>query len=191
LVVKLKSDPSLDWFDLHVFHSHLALPANDRFFGAQVWMLAPAEAGEVFLASPDPFEAPRIRGGIGHPDDVARLVRGIERLRSIVADEALRPWIGAELAPGPGVSGSALGTWVFDHLELYHHACGTAKLGPPADPLAVAEPDGRVRGFDNLFIADASLIPLIPRAAVHLPVLAIAEKVAAELRKSAGDRSAS
>lgn len=190
LVVKLKSDPSLDWFDLHVFHSHLAVPADGRFFGAQVWMLAPAEAGEVFLASCDPLAPPRIRGGVGHPDDIARLARGIERLRAIVADPSLRAWIGNELAPGTGVVGDKLAVWVFDHLELYHHACGTAKLGPPTDPLAVAEPDGRVRGFDNLFVADASLIPIIPRAAVHLPVLALAEKIADGLRTSPARSSA-
>jgi choline dehydrogenase len=182
LVVKLRSDPSEVWFDLHVFHSHLAAPPSGRFFGAQVWMLAPAEAGEVLIASSDPDAAPRIHGGIGHPDDIARLCRGVERVRSIVADAPLGAWIGREEAPGPEVRGEALARWVMDSLDLYHHACGTAKVGPPSDPVAVADVDGRVRGFDNLFIADASLIPRIPRAAVHLPVLAIAEKIAAGLR---------
>ncbi|MDW8254181.1 MAG: GMC family oxidoreductase N-terminal domain-containing protein [Chloroflexota bacterium] len=181
LVVKLKSDPALDWFDLHVFHSHLAIPGEGRFFGAQLWMLVPAESGEVLIASSDPLAPPRIRGGIGHPEDIARIAQGVRRLRAIIGEESLRSWIGEEAEPGARLDESALRAWVADHLDLYHHACGTAKLGPASDPLAVAEADGRVRGFRNLYLADASLIPVIPRAAVHLPVLALAEKIADEL----------
>jgi choline dehydrogenase len=184
LVCKVKSDPTSEWFDLHVFHSHLAAPPGGRFFGAQIWMLTPAESGEMMISSQDPLAAPRIRGGIGHPEDIRRLVRGIERLRDILAGEPLGSWLAEEAEPGIEIRDETLFLWVLDHLDLYHHACGTAKVGPPEDPLAVAESDGRVRGFQNLYVADASLIPTIPRAAVHLPVLAIAEKIADGLRRT-------
>jgi choline dehydrogenase len=189
LVAKVKSDPADEWFDLHVFMSHTPGPPGSRFFGAQIWMLAPRECGTVRIVSADPEAAPHIEGRAGHPDDLEAMARAIELVREIVANPAMRKWVGVELRPGSEVVGASLRQWCFDHLDIYHHACGTAKVGPEEDPLAAAGPNGAVRGLENLFIADASLIPVIPRAAVHLPVLAIAEKVAARLRADPSPRS--
>ena len=40
---------------------------------------------------------------------------------------------------------------------------------------------GRVFGTDGLYVADASVMPTIPRANTNLTTAAIAEKLAAEL----------
>ena len=42
---------------------------------------------------------------------------------------------------------------------------------------------GCVHGFGNLFVADASILPTIPRANTHLPVLAVAERMAEVLQR--------
>jgi choline dehydrogenase len=189
LVAKVKSDPAREWFDLHVFHSHLAMPPGGRFFSTQIWLLEPAESGTLHLTSPEPTAPPRIRGGIGHPQDVTRLAQAIAFVRQLLAPPVLAPWLGAEVAPGEACTGEALRTWVQEHLEPYHHACGTARLGPPSDRLAVCAPDGRVYGFENLYVADASLVPVLPRAALHLLVLAAAEKVASGLLERRSPRS--
>ena len=47
---------------------------------------------------------------------------------------------------------------------------------------AVVDAGLKVHGVDGLFVADASVIPVIPRAATNLTVLAIAEKAADILR---------
>jgi len=39
-----------------------------------------------------------------------------------------------------------------------------------------------VKGFENVYVADASIMPTVPRANTHLTVLAIAEKIAEMLR---------
>jgi len=39
-----------------------------------------------------------------------------------------------------------------------------------------------VRGSENLYVADASIMPTVPRANTHLTVLGIAEKMAEQLR---------
>ena len=44
------------------------------------------------------------------------------------------------------------------------------------------EPDGRPLDVDNLFLADASILPEIPRAPTNVTVLAMADKIALELR---------
>jgi choline dehydrogenase len=57
-------------------------------------------------------------------------------------------------------------------LGIYFHPVGTCAVG------SVVDADGRVREFENLFVADASIIPTIPRANTHLITLALAEKLA-------------
>ena len=49
-------------------------------------------------------------------------------------------------------------------------------MGPISDPEAVVDASGRVHGTDNIFVADASIMPTIPRANTNLPALMIAER---------------
>jgi choline dehydrogenase-like flavoprotein len=65
---------------------------------------------------------------------------------------------------------------------LYRHAAGTCAMG------AVTGADGAVRGYGGLYVADASVIPLLPRAGTHLPTVMIAEKLAYALRRRLGAR---
>jgi 5-(hydroxymethyl)furfural/furfural oxidase len=60
-----------------------------------------------------------------------------------------------------------------------HHPAGTCKIGRPSDPTAVVDPRLRVYGMARLRIADASVMPSLPAAGPHLPVLMIGEKAAA------------
>lgn len=64
-------------------------------------------------------------------------------------------------------------------LPLAHHA-GTCRMGAADDPTAVVDPGGRVYGVAGLRVADASVMPTVPRGNTNLPVLMIAEKIAAE-----------
>lgn len=59
---------------------------------------------------------------------------------------------------------------------LAHHA-GTCRMGRADDAHAVVDPFGRVRGLDGLYIADASVMPTIPRGNTNLPTLMLAEKL--------------
>jgi 5-(hydroxymethyl)furfural/furfural oxidase len=65
------------------------------------------------------------------------------------------------------------GTW---------HACGTCRMGDPADPMAVTDPAGRVLGVDGLRVCDASIMPTVPCANLNIPVLMMAEKMADAVR---------
>jgi choline dehydrogenase len=59
----------------------------------------------------------------------------------------------------------------------YWHPAGTCAMGPDADPLAVADERGRVHGRANVYVADASLMPVIPRANTHLRTIAVADRL--------------
>jgi choline dehydrogenase len=55
-------------------------------------------------------------------------------------------------------------------------------MGPDGDEMAVVDDHCRLRGIDNLFIADASVMPTIPRANINLPTMMIGERVAEFVR---------
>ena len=58
------------------------------------------------------------------------------------------------------------------------HPVGTCAMGPAHDPMAVVDEAFRVRGIDNLFVADASVMPVIPSANTNLPTIMLAELAA-------------
>jgi choline dehydrogenase len=55
-------------------------------------------------------------------------------------------------------------------------------MGADDDPEAALDAHGRVRGVDNLLIADASIMPTIPSANTNLTALMIGERFGAWLR---------
>ena len=60
------------------------------------------------------------------------------------------------------------------------HVSGTCRMGD--DPDAVVDAAGRVRRIDGLRVADASVMPTVPRANTNIPTIMIAEKLAADDR---------
>jgi choline dehydrogenase-like flavoprotein len=55
-------------------------------------------------------------------------------------------------------------------------------MGTPEDELAVVDSQGRVHGLDGLRIADASIMPNIPRANTNLTAIMIGERIADFMR---------
>ncbi|GGI23620.1 GMC family oxidoreductase [Bradyrhizobium guangdongense] len=71
----------------------------------------------------------------------------------------------------------ALEAFVRQNVFGVWHPVGTCRMGDPADPMAVVDPEGRVIGSDNIFVADASIIPRLPTANTNIPVIMAAEKI--------------
>jgi 5-(hydroxymethyl)furfural/furfural oxidase len=61
------------------------------------------------------------------------------------------------------------------------HVCGTCRMGGADDADAVVDAQGRVRGVAGLRVADASIMPSIPRGNTNIPTIMLAEKIAAEM----------
>lgn len=95
---------------------------------------------------------------------LARLTGGAESLDQLVADE------------------SRLAEHIRTNIAGTFHVSGTCRMGATDDPSAVVDPMGRVRQVENLRVADASIVPIIPRANTNLPTLMIAEKLAAAMQ---------
>jgi choline dehydrogenase len=60
----------------------------------------------------------------------------------------------------------------------YYHPVGTCRMGPAGDRSAVVDSRGRIHGLDNAYIADASVMPVIPRANTNVPALVVGERIA-------------
>ena len=95
---------------------------------------------------------------------LARLTGDAVPLEELVADdEALSAHVRANIA----------GT--------FHVSC-TCRMGAADDPDAVVDPAGRVRRIEGLHVADASVMPKVPRANTNIPTIMIAEKLAAAIQ---------
>jgi choline dehydrogenase len=60
--------------------------------------------------------------------------------------------------------------------ESYHHGVGTCMMGPTSNPLAVVDQHLRVHGVDNLWVADASIMPTVTHANTNLTSIMIGER---------------
>jgi choline dehydrogenase len=171
-------------FDLHMYP--VGGPAPDGSAGWRwafpIACMTPKSRGSVRLRSAEPDARPVIdhrylQDADGH--DKAVLLAGIERAREIIAASPLRELVGPEIAPGPMVTGAgALGAWADATCAHYYHPVGTCAMGPAADPMAVTDERGSVHGIDNLYVADCSIMPVIPRANTNIPAVVVGERIA-------------
>jgi choline dehydrogenase-like flavoprotein len=77
---------------------------------------------------------------------------------------------------------AALEDWLRANVSDYVHASGTCRMGDPDDPLAVVDSRCRMIGVDNVWVIDASVIPVIPRANTHLTTVMLAERAVTWIR---------
>ena len=79
---------------------------------------------------------------------------------------------------GSSAVNAAIAAYVHATVTTQFHPCGTARMGPANDPMAVVDQHGRLRDIENLHVADASIMPTIPRANINLTCIMIAERLA-------------
>jgi len=147
-------------------------PPGEHGYEASVAVFAmkPASRGSVRLNSGDPRAPLRIdHGFLSDPVDVAVLAEGAEALRRLAAGDVIGRYAGRETRPGPDVDAM---THVRGAVRGFFHPVGTCAIG------RVVDGDGAVYGVDGLFVADASIMPTIPRANTNLSTLALAERLA-------------
>ena len=136
--------------------------------------------GIVRAVSRDPRAEPHIEHRFfSNPRDLDRLLGGAraalavaEVLGSSIRCEPLLP--DAETARDP----EALRQHFLDFHATDYHPSGTLRMGADDDPLAVVDDHCRLRGVENLYVADASVMPTVPRANINLPTMMIGERVA-------------
>ncbi len=142
-------------------------------------LMHPESKGTVTINPHNPSGPPLIDPQyLTAPGDADLLLTGVERIRSIVNRPALRRFgLTSEILPGSMEGGEFLR----DHASTYHHPVGTCRMG--SDDLSVVDPRLKVRGLNNLWVVDNSIIPAIPAAHTAATAIVIAEKAADILKK--------
>ena len=148
-------------------------------------LMVPRGHGRLHLTSTDPMVQPRIELNYGaDPEDMRRLMQATRlawRLaNSVHLEQETQGVVG--LSEEIVSSDELLRTYIFENVGTYCHALGTAPMGSERDEGAVVDQHCLVRGTENLWLVDASVMPAVPRAVPHLTVIMVAERVAAWLR---------
>jgi choline dehydrogenase len=189
-VAFVRSDPALAAPDLELVWLPVPLlgegltppPGHGLTLGVE--LLQPDSHGDIRLASADPAEPPVIDSGyLTAESDLRGLVAGLRIAERLSDTAALRPYIGAPMAPWPGeVDDAKLAMFIRGHAQTAYHPVGTCRMG--SDDAAVVDCELRVRGLDGLRVVDASVMPRIIRGHTHAPTVMIAERAADLIRAS-------
>ncbi|MEU1533921.1 GMC family oxidoreductase N-terminal domain-containing protein [Streptomyces fagopyri] len=186
----VRSRPGLDGPDLQILFldvpGHIPdadMPEMGQGYTIAVAPMLPRSRGTVRLASADPGVRPLVDPNYYADDqDLEAVVRGLRLAREIGEARALGGWCAGEAQPGPKATSDAeLRQYVLDTLTTYNHPVGTCRMG--VDAQAVVDDRLRVRGVEDLRVADASVIPSIPSANTNATVCAIAERAADLLQR--------
>ena len=149
-------------------------------FQAHVGPMRSASRGNVTLRSADPRDPPVIRFNyMSDPKDWSDFRHCIRLTREIIAQPAMDPYRGGEIAPGDRkLSDEDLDEYVRDSVESAYHPCGTCRMGAAADPDAVVDPQCRVIGVEGLRVVDSSIFPRITNGNLNGPSIMVGEKAA-------------
>jgi choline oxidase len=143
--------------------------------------------GSVRLASRDFRDRARVDPRyFTDPDgyDERIMLSGVRLARRIAEQAPLAAWVARELAPGPEAQTD---DELLDYLHKCHntvyHPAATARMGSVHDPMAVLDPELRVKGVSRLRVVDASAMPKLPAVNPNITVMTMAERCADLIRK--------
>ncbi|EEP76794.1 hypothetical protein UREG_01643 [Uncinocarpus reesii 1704] len=151
----------------------------------------PRSRGRLYLTSADPAVKPALDFRyFTDPEgyDAATIVYGLKMARKVAQQSPFKEWIKREVAPGPELTtDEQLSEYGRRAAHTVYHPAGTSKMGDVArDPMAVVDPELKVRGLKKVRIADAGVFPDMPTVNPMLTVLAIGERAAELIAEEAG-----
>ena len=141
----------------------------------------PAGCGWVRLASADPAEQPAFNYRyFEHPEDTRRMRDGVRMAAAMLETEAYRGVCAGRISPADEVlnDDAGLDLWLKRTVGSARHVSGTCKIGPDRDPMAVVDQQCKVKGIDGVWVADSSVMPIVPRANTNATAIIIGERVA-------------
>jgi choline dehydrogenase len=178
-----KSDPSLPNGDFHInMRPPTEVEGIKRMMPVSMHLLEQRNRGRLTLANTDPKELPEIETGmLEDPDDLEAMTTAMQFMDELVRGDTMKAYYGPLVQPGPRDNWAQFARATYNS---YHHGVGTCMMGPASDPMAVVGQDLRVHGMDNLWVADASIMPTVVHANTNLTCIMIGE-VLSDLIKAA------
>ena len=162
-------------------HFDVPLPLFDAPLVSLMGQVGKPEGfGVLRFTSADPRAQPVIESRmLQHAGDRALAVDAMQRGYALVCEKPMRE-LATPLWPSARVlrDRARIERWVVHALDSGYHPCGTVPMGADGSPDAATDGRGQVRGVAGLTVADASLMPTIPSANIHLATLMLAERMA-------------
>ena len=161
--------------DLHAF----AIQGSGDSFSIAPALVGSRSAGylRVHALSGDGADHAQIQPNfLAEPSDTKALAESLDMIMDLAGTRAYRARTAAPLRPPGRLTHADKVRYIRENCATLGDPCGTAAIG--TGPGAVVDPALRVIGVDGLRVADASVIPVIPRCNIQAPVVAIAERAA-------------
>jgi choline dehydrogenase len=138
----------------------------------------PWSRGWICLKTADPFDQPAIQPNLfGDERDIELLLAGAKFLRKVFETEPMSRYVVAEHMPGHDVqTDDEWRAYIRSSAMGIYHPAGTCKMGH--DPMAVVDDRLKVRDLEGLYVADASIMPLIVSGNLNATCVMIGEKAA-------------
>lgn len=123
-------------------------------------------------------------GWLTDGDDLVRMRSGVRHIAALLASEPMSSAAEAVFIDDGGtplqvlsvMSDEELDGWLVSHPGPLSHVGGTCRLGG-----GTLDEWGRVTTVDGLHVADGSVLPRLPNANPHLPIMAVAEALVARI----------
>ena len=186
----VKSSAEKEYPDLQVLFAPAALdPAAhprklDKKAGltAIVCNLKPESRGSIHIQSKNVDDYPKIDGGYLKTQlDKEMMLKGFHLLRKIFSQPVISQHITQEKAPGIDIqTDEQILEFCKKKGDSVHHPVGSCRMGSDDD--AVVDTSLKVRGVNNLFVIDASIMPRIISGNTNATTVMIAEKASQMLK---------
>ena len=113
-------------------------------------------------------------GMLEHPEDLKAMVEAMHFINDLVHKGPAKEFYGPLIQPG---AADDWGKFARSTYDSYHHGVGTCKMGPATDNMSVVDEKLRVHGLSNLWVGDASIMPVVSHANTNLTSIMIGERL--------------
>ena len=155
-------------------------PAGGHGYQVHIGPMYSNSRGSVKVTSTDPTAKPALRFNyLSTPEDRREWVEAIRTARHILAQDAMAPYNGGEISPGPQVAtDEQILDWVRKDGETALHPSCTCRMGAADDDSVVDPLSMKVHGIEGVRVVDASAMRYVTNGNIYAPVMMMAEKAA-------------
>ena len=159
----------------------VTLEEDAHYMGFSIGLQKAMAAGRLLLQSRDPHVQPLLDYKyLTHPFDRERMRGAVRLCVDIVSRPECHDLLLERATPRDEdlETDEALDRWLLRNVSTQQHSCGTCKMGPASDPMAVVDQYCRVHGIRGLRVVDASIMPDVVRANTNASTVMIGERAA-------------
>jgi choline dehydrogenase len=182
----IRSRPGIQYPDIQYHFLPMAVTydgtslAQEHGFQAHVGPMRSQSKGWVRLKSSNPADKPRIFFNyLSREEDLVEFRACVRLTREVFSQPAFDRYRGREIQPGTAVqTDEQIDEFVRQKVESAYHPSCSCRMGDVNDPMAVVDPETRVRGLEALRVVDSSIMPSITTGNLNAPTIMLAEKAA-------------